>query len=203
MNTSTSDSYFSQVYAKRVSSKFTGIITASKVSKYGVFSGPYFSVFGLNKEIYKSVQIRSFFWAVFSCFRTEYGDLWSKSLYSVRIQEKTEQKKVIKEINSIYTALVKLVKIFFNSVSKKRFLVSNQFYETELKFSFSSKVVNGGYSKWTSWSACSAKCGSGVRERERTCTNPKPQADGAKDCSAIGDATQVVKCKVKECPGEK
>ena len=25
----------------------------------------------------KSVQIRSFFWSVFSCIRTEYGDLWS------------------------------------------------------------------------------------------------------------------------------
>ena len=27
----------------------------------------------------KSVQIRSFFWSVFSCIRTEYGDLRSKS----------------------------------------------------------------------------------------------------------------------------
>ena len=26
----------------------------------------------------KSVQIRSFFWSVFSCIRTEYGDLRSK-----------------------------------------------------------------------------------------------------------------------------
>ena len=25
----------------------------------------------------KSVQIRSYFWTVFSCIRTEYGDLWS------------------------------------------------------------------------------------------------------------------------------
>ena len=31
--------------------------TASKVSKYGVFSGPYFPVFGLNTEIY-SVNLR-------------------------------------------------------------------------------------------------------------------------------------------------
>ena len=40
-----------------------------KVSKYGVFSGPYFFVFGLNTEI-------------------------SKSPYSVRIQENTSLKKL-------------------------------------------------------------------------------------------------------------
>ena len=40
----------------------------------------------------KSVQIRSYFWSFFSCIRTEYGDLRSKSSYSVRIQENTEQK---------------------------------------------------------------------------------------------------------------
>ena len=32
-------------------------ITAWKVSQYGVFSGPYFPVFSLNKEIY-SVNLR-------------------------------------------------------------------------------------------------------------------------------------------------
>ena len=33
----------------------------------------------------KSVQIWSYLWSVFSCIRTEYGDLQSKSPYSVRI----------------------------------------------------------------------------------------------------------------------
>ena len=42
----------------------------------------------------KSVQIRSFFWSVFSCIRTEYGDLLRKSPYSVQIQENTDQKKL-------------------------------------------------------------------------------------------------------------
>ena len=40
----------------------------------------------------KSIQIRSYFWSVFSFIWTEYGDLRSKSLYSVRIQEITDQK---------------------------------------------------------------------------------------------------------------
>ena len=38
----------------------------------------------------KSVQIRSFFWSVFFCIRTKYGNLQSKSPYSVRIQENTD-----------------------------------------------------------------------------------------------------------------
>ena len=40
----------------------------------------------------KRVQIRSYFWSVFSCIRIEYGDLRSKSPYSIRIQENTDQK---------------------------------------------------------------------------------------------------------------
>ena len=42
----------------------------------------------------KSVQRRSFFWSVFSCIQTEYGDLLCKSPYSVQIQENTDQKNL-------------------------------------------------------------------------------------------------------------
>ena len=42
----------------------------------------------------KSVQMRSFFWSIFSCIWTEYGELLSKSPYSVRIQENAGQKKL-------------------------------------------------------------------------------------------------------------
>ena len=42
----------------------------------------------------KSGQIRSFFWSLFSCIWTEYGDLRSKSPYLVQIQENTDQKKL-------------------------------------------------------------------------------------------------------------
>ena len=41
----------------------------------------------------KSVQIRSFFWSVFSRIRTEYGEIRSISPYSVRMRENTDQKK--------------------------------------------------------------------------------------------------------------
>ena len=42
----------------------------------------------------KSVQILILFWSVFSCIWTEYEDLRSKSMYLVRIQENTNQKKL-------------------------------------------------------------------------------------------------------------
>ena len=42
----------------------------------------------------KSVQIRSFFWCLFSFIPSEQGYLRSKSPYSVRIQENTDQKKL-------------------------------------------------------------------------------------------------------------
>ena len=55
-------------------------------------SGLSITVFNtLPKQI---VQMRSFFWFLFSCIRTEYGDFRSKSPYSVRIQEITDQKKL-------------------------------------------------------------------------------------------------------------
>ena len=40
----------------------------------------------------KSIQIRSYFWSVFSCTGTEYGDLLRKSPNSVQIQENMGQK---------------------------------------------------------------------------------------------------------------
>ena len=42
----------------------------------------------------KSVQIRSFFWSVFSRIRTEYKEILRISSYSVRMRENTDQKKL-------------------------------------------------------------------------------------------------------------
>ena len=76
--------------------------TAWKVSKYGVFSGPYFPVFGLNMDVLnleenplrKKFPNTEFFLVRISCIRTEYGDLLRKSPYLVRIQENTDQKNI-------------------------------------------------------------------------------------------------------------
>ena len=49
---------------------------------------------GDQVTVQKNVQIRSFFWSVFSRIWTEYRDLLSKSQYSVKIQENTDQRKL-------------------------------------------------------------------------------------------------------------
>ena len=59
----------------------------------------------LRYHCVKSVQIRSFFWSVFSCIRTECGDLLGKSPYSVRIQKNTDQseyRKLRTRDNSVF-----------------------------------------------------------------------------------------------------
>ena len=46
------------------------------------------------KHCLESVQIRSFFWSVFSRIRTEYGEIRIISPYSIRMRENTDQKKL-------------------------------------------------------------------------------------------------------------
>ena len=48
----------------------------------------------LNRHCVKSVQIRRFFWSVFSLIRNEYGEILHISLYSVRMWENTDQEKL-------------------------------------------------------------------------------------------------------------
>lgn len=55
--------------------------------------------------------------------------------------------------------------------------------------------MDGHWSIWGSWSACSvsAECKKGTKTRSRTCTNPKP-AYGGVDC--VGNSTDVGVCEV-------
>ena len=60
----------------------------------------------------KSVQIRSFFWSVFSRIRTEYGEKRSISPYSVRIRENSDQEK-----HRIWTLFTQWIKYIINLFS--------------------------------------------------------------------------------------
>jgi len=56
--------------------------------------------------------------------------------------------------------------------------------------------VDGNWSEWTSWTACSAACGPGTQQRSRTCDAPAP-ANGGKDCE--GDAMATRECNEEPC----
>ena len=58
--------------------------------------------------------------------------------------------------------------------------------------------VDGKFSSWSSWGACSNQCGDGTQTRSRTCNNPTP-AHGGNDCQ--GNPQESRTCKLKECPG--
>ena len=57
-----------------------------------------------KQQCVKCVHIWSFFWSAFSSIQTKYSDLWSKSPYSLRIQEKNPY------LDIFHAVLVSLVK---------------------------------------------------------------------------------------------
>ena len=93
----------------------SSIIDIWEYPKFAYFSSHTFSLHMFltcgallfSKQIFKSLKINNFhtlfkkcpnteffFWSVFSCIRTKYGDLLRKYQCSVRMQENTNQKKI-------------------------------------------------------------------------------------------------------------
>ena len=72
-------------------------------------------------------------------------------------------------------------------------------------FSYNSKIhhlpfflVNGNWGKWGSFGSCNKPCGTGIQQRSRSCTNPKPD-HGGKSCP--GSSINSRYCNTHKCPG--
>ena len=59
--------------------------------------------------------------------------------------------------------------------------------------------VDGEWTGWSDWSACSQTCGGGESYRHRTCTNPAPQYGGS---NCTGHHQEMKECGDIPCPGK-
>lgn len=67
-----------------------------------------------------------------------------------------------------------------------------------VSISVSNCTVNGAWTEWSAWSACSQTCGMAVKTRRRSCGNPKP-AHGGRVC--VGQDRQELYCShLPPCP---
>lgn len=60
-------------------------------------------------------------------------------------------------------------------------------------------AVDGKWSSWVSWGACSVSCGGGTRQRTRLCASPAPQ-HGGRQCE--GSDVHIDFCNSDPCPSE-
>lgn len=81
-------------------------------------------------------------------------------------------------------------------VFNKRYNVATYSFVTMFFFS-----VDGNYTEWSEFQACSVTCGKGIQARSRSCTNPPPQ-HGGKNCSAYGRPVETKECNLRECPSK-
>ena len=58
--------------------------------------------------------------------------------------------------------------------------------------------VHGGWSTWSSWSACDQPCNGGWKFSDRICNTPTPR-DGGLPCDGV--ATIKEECNLHICPG--
>ncbi|XP_061173453.1 sushi, von Willebrand factor type A, EGF and pentraxin domain-containing protein 1-like [Saccostrea echinata] len=60
------------------------------------------------------------------------------------------------------------------------------------------KIVNGGWSEWTEYTACSASCNGGTKSRTRECNSPSPDPDGI-PCNPQF-SSETISCNTDQCP---
>ena len=121
--------------------------TMWNLSKYRVFSGPYFPAFGLDTKRY--FQIRSFFWSVSSRIRTEYGEIRSISPYSVRIRKIRTRKTPY--LDTFHAGM--WVHFFFTLCNISKYVMNtSHFYTPKTSENQSLNLKSYGHSSHSIWS---------------------------------------------------
>ncbi|XP_061187118.1 coadhesin-like [Saccostrea echinata] len=59
------------------------------------------------------------------------------------------------------------------------------------------KGVDGGWAEWSTWNHCTVTCGTGSKQRHRTCTNPAPSGSGS---HCPGSDQERTMCHLSPCP---
>ena len=91
----------------------------------------------LGLHCLKSVQIRSFFWSVFSRIWTEYGEMLRISPYSVWMWENTDQKKL-----RIWTHLTQcIISVSIKKILSGFYLLFQSLLEFTINFSYYSGLM--------------------------------------------------------------
>ena len=56
--------------------------------------------------------------------------------------------------------------------------------------------IDGGWSAWAEWGRCNRTCDGGIKERNRTCTEPAPQFNGQQ---CVGNSNERTICNTHQC----
>ncbi len=56
--------------------------------------------------------------------------------------------------------------------------------------------IHGGWSSWGEWGQCNRTCDGGIKQRNRTCTDPAPQYNGQQ---CVGDSNDKTICNTHRC----
>lgn len=97
----------------------------------------------------------------------------------------------------IYICRVYGLKINITDASPTLFLKEYSLCIHEIFYLFVTFSVDGNWTMWSPYSACSKPCGQGIRTRTRYCTNPRP-LNGGNEC--MGAGSDQTNCKLDDCP---
>ncbi|XP_046850057.1 LOW QUALITY PROTEIN: uncharacterized protein LOC124443619 [Xenia sp. Carnegie-2017] len=69
-------------------------------------------------------------------------------------------------------------------------------HESKMPCNLQPCPINGGWSAWSEWGKCNKTCGGGIKERFRSCSEPKP-AFGGQICE--GAIREITICNTHQC----